>query len=149
MKKLILILSVSFLFLTCNKKSVCDEPNLDCSSIRCIAHFDYFEFRLMDKTTGKDLVFSNDPKYDISEIKLFADVNRTIPLTLTADINKSSLISSDAKTLMYLEIKGTDVYRMDATFGKKDCCSDQVKTLRMNDQSVCTCCDPVISLKIQ
>jgi len=146
---LILLVFVSLVFSCKKSKDQCDEPNLDCSTIRCIAHWDNFDFRLMDKATGIDLVFGTNPKYTANDIKLYADVGRTLLIQFQLDNNSKTILVKTAKQEMYLEIKGTDVYKLTTEFRAETCCSGRVKTLWQDGQMVCTCCSDAISLSIR
>ena len=146
---LILLVFVSLAFSCKKSKSQCDGPDLDCSSIRCIAHWDNFTFRLIDKTTGADLVFGANPKYTASDIKLYSDVGRTFPIQFQLDNNTSTILVMSARQEMYLEIKGTDVYKLTADFISQDCCNSRVRTLWQDGQMVCSCCQEAIPLSIR
>ena len=146
---LILLAFVSLTFSCKKSKSQCDGPDLDCSSIRCIAHWDNFTFRLIDKTTGADLVFGANPKYTANDIKLYADVGRTFPIQFQLDNNTRTILVMSARQEMYLEIKGTDVYKLVVEFRTETCCSSRVKTLWQDGQMVCSCCSDTILLSIQ
>ena len=145
---LIMVLFVA-LVISCRKSGNCDELYLDCSSRECIAYWEYFTFRLMDKTTGADLVFGATPKYTANDIKLYFDVGRTIPIQYQLDNNSKTIKVMTAKQEMYLEIKGTDVYKMTTQFRAETCCSSRVKTLWQDGQMVCSCCSDAISLSIR
>ena len=150
MRSAMILLVLVFLGFSCKKsKNQCNEPDLDCSSIRCIAHWNNFSFKLMDKTTGADLVFGTNPRYTSSDIKLYYDVGRVYPLTLQIDHTSKTISTMTAKPEMFLEIKGTDIYKLTAEFREETCCSDRVTTLRQDGQMVCSCCPDAISLLIR
>ena len=146
---LILLAFVSLVFSCKKSRNQCVEPDLDCSSIRCIAHWDNFTFRLMDKTTGTDLVFGVNPKYTANDIRLYYDVGRTVPIQFQLDNNNKTILVKTAKQEMYLEIKGTDVYKLTTEFRTETCCSNTVKTLWQDGLMVCSCCPDTISLLIR
>jgi len=125
-----------------------EEPKCD-GSIQCIAHWDFFEFRLTDKNTGENLVFGNNPRYQASDIKLFLDAARTYPLNLYFNNSAGKIMAIAAKPKMYLEIKGTDVYQLTAEFRGEDCCAARVKNLWQDGNMICACCDSVISLSVR
>lgn len=150
MRSAMILLVLVFLGFSCKKsKNQCNEPDLDCSSIRCIAHWNNFSFKLMDKTTGADLVFGTNPRYTSSDIKLYYDVGRVYPLTLQIDHTSKTISTMTAKPEMFLEIKGTDIYKLTAEFREETCCSDRVTTLWQDGQMVCSCCPDAISLLIR
>ena len=139
----------TLLFSACKKTKNCEGPDLDCSAIQCIVYWSYFDFRLIDKVTGEDLVFSVNPRYSNNDIKLFADAARSVPIQYTIDNSRKILQTMNAKEEMYLEIKGTDVYKLTADFKVIDCCSNTVKDLWLDGQMICSCCTGAISLTIQ
>ena len=126
----------------------CEGPNLDCSNIRCLAHFDFFDFRVVDKTTGEDLVFGPSPRYNTNDIKLFFDQARTLPMHIQFDQAKKNIQTADAKEVMYLEVKGNSVYKLETVFKLNDCCSNRVKTVWLNGRMLCSCCQDVVALPI-
>lgn len=134
---------------SCRKSKTCEEPKPDCSTIHCIAHFDYFEFRLLDKETGEDLVFSSNPRYITSEIKLFADPGKTMPLSLTADSDRKTFKTGQARENMWLELEGSQVFKLTVSFMINDCCSNRVKSITIDGKTVCSCCDQIIPIKVQ
>ncbi|MGH2553890.1 MAG: hypothetical protein ACRDEB_09240, partial [Chitinophagaceae bacterium] len=62
MRVVFVVIFSSLLFSSCRKAKTCEGPNLDCKAILCIAYWSYFEFRLIDKASGEDLVFSANPR---------------------------------------------------------------------------------------
>jgi len=145
---LVMVLFVA-LVISCRKSGNCDELHLDCSSRECIAYWEYFTFRLIDKTTGADLVFGTNPKYTANDIKLYPDVGRAFPIQFHLDNNKKTILVMSARHEMYLEIKGTDIYKLTVEFREESCCSSRVRTLWQDGQMVCSCCPDVISLLIR
>ncbi len=153
----ILTLIFTLLFYSCEKSATeettltsqsCKEPELDCTNIKCFAYYTYFDFRLVDKTTGADLVFGSDPRYSASDIQLFADPALTSRIALTADNAQKLFRVQFAQSEMYLVVKSTQLYKMNAEFRAIDCCSGRVKTLSVNSQAVCTCCGDAIQIGI-
>jgi hypothetical protein len=148
MKPFLLTIVISFTLLSCEKPDPCDDPKIDCSNIRCFAFWSYFEFKLVDRITGADLVFGTNPKYSINDVKLFADAAKTIPLNLTKDDSKKWLQTMTARAEMFLEIKGIDTYKLTAEFRANDCCSNHVKSLVIDGFVICTCCTEVIPIPV-
>lgn len=130
------------LFFSCSKSESkkCLEFEGDCSRVRCIAHWDYFYFKLFDKTSGADLIFGANPRYTPNDIMLYFDAARTITLPITIDTPNKRLYTRVAEEEMYLSVKNTDVYKLTAEFRGLSCCSAGVENLWMDGQSVCTCC---------
>jgi len=148
MKKVLAAAVIILISFACHKSKNCEGPDLDCSSIRCIAHWYYFDFKLVDKTTGVDIVFGSNPKYTTSDIKLFFDAARTNAIALTADNANKKFSTMTAKSEMYLEIKGTDVYKLTAEFRDNDCCSSSIKVLWQDGAMICSCCNDVIPIGV-
>ena len=150
MRIVLILLALASLVFSCKKSgNPCVGPDLDCSTIRCIAHWDNFDFRLIDKATGTDLVFGTNPKYTTNDIKLYYDVGRTTPIQFQLDNNSKTIKVITARQEMYIEIKGTDVYKLTTEFRAETCCSSRVKTLWQDGQMVCACCSDAISLSIR
>ena len=150
MRTALILLIFVFPAFSCKKsKNQCDESNIDCSAIQCVTHFNYFSFKLRDKTTGADLVFGTSPRYTASDIKLYYDVGRIYSMELQLDNNNKTILSHTARHEMYLEIKGTDVYKLTTEFRTETCCSSRVKALWQDGQMVCSCCTDAISLSIR
>ncbi len=148
MWKFILILTASVSFLSCEREKNCEDPNLDCSNIRCFAFLSHFDFKVVDKTNGNDLVFGSNPRYISGDIKLYADAARTNSIHLTIDNTGKKFMTMFATEEMYLEIKGTDIYKLTAGFREVDCCSNRVKTLRVDGLLACSCCIDAIPVPV-
>ena len=147
--KIIYVLLAFFLFsFSCERTESCEDPKLDCANIRCFAFWSYFEFRIVDKSTGADLVFGNNSRYNSKEVKLFSDAARTIPVSLNIDETNKIFKAMTAREEMYLEIKGTNVYKLTAEFKPNDCCSNRVKGLRMDGEMICSCCTNAIPIPV-
>lgn len=147
MKYIIIISLFLISAISCKKSKTCEEPQLDCSGIRCIANLNYFTFRLIN-SSGDDVVFGTNPKYTSADIKLYSDVARAIPIQITFDASVKKIETNSAKEEMYLQISGGNVYKLSATFMKKECCSNTVKTLSQDGNSVCSCCGTSIPLVV-
>jgi hypothetical protein len=144
------IISVLLSSSACKKSRTvnCAEPELNCAGIMCIAHWDYFDFKLTDKVSGQDLVFGSNPRYTESEVKLFYDAARTIQISITTDTENKKIRCMNARSEMYLEIKGTALYKLNAGFKAVDCCSNRVKSLQVNNILVCDCCAEIINVPV-
>jgi hypothetical protein len=143
------ILTISFLSCGKSKSENCEGPELDCTSIRCLIFASNFDFKVIDNTTGADLVFGSNPRYTSADIELYSDLARSVPLALTFDDNKKIIQTMTAKDEMYLVIKNTDVYKLTAEFKTETCCASRVKSLSIDGQLVCSCCSDVISFSVK
>ncbi|HMU45441.1 MAG TPA: hypothetical protein PKC72_03685 [Chitinophagaceae bacterium] len=150
MKKLFYLLVISFLVNSCDKKtpSNCPEPELDCTTVRCLIYNYNFDFRIVDKNTGADLVFGTSPRYTESDVALFLDAAQTIPVSLTSDAGQKIFSTSQANEVMYLVIAGTTSYKITVDFKKVNCCLSRVKNLSVNGKTVCTCCADAIEVPV-
>lgn len=127
----------------------CDRLAPDCSLFECIAHWDNFNFKLIDKTTGQDLVFGPNPRYTVSDVKIYFDAARVHPMQyLRADSANKKFNVMTGRKEMYLEVKGTDVYKLTAEFRFESCCTSIVKNLWQDGSPICTCCADVIQLPV-
>ena len=139
---------ISILFLSCDKSETCNDFKEDCSTIRCFAFWSYFDFKLVDKVTGADLVSGSNPRYNLTDIKLYFDAAKTAVIPYTFDDTKKSFHVMTAREEMYLEIKGANVYKLLVEFRSTSCCSVIVKTLTIDGQAICTCCKEVIEIPV-
>ncbi|MBL7743559.1 MAG: hypothetical protein JNN00_08825 [Chitinophagaceae bacterium] len=137
-------------FISCHKPRVtaCNEPEPDCSHIVCVAHWDYFNFKLTDKVTGKDLLFGTNPRYTTGEVRIFSDAARTSPINFFTDTVNKKLVCMNARGVMYLEIAGNAVYKLTAEFKSAGCCSARIKFLQVDNSIICTCCSDVIAVPV-
>jgi hypothetical protein len=143
MKKYILLLLVVTLAFSC-KKSKGDSED-DCN-INCFIYQTQFNFRLVDKVTGQDLVFGANPRYTTSDVQVFFDAAGTLPMNgMQADAATKSFRTTFAKTTMYLKVVGT-TYKLDVTFRENGCCSSIVETLKVDGVSLCSHCNEVIGI---
>ena len=150
MRTLLLVFVFNLFFFSCKKSgsNACEEPDLNCAGINCLVHLAYFEFRLVDRNTGADLVFGANPRYSISDVELFSDEAHTTPLTLIADGSRGLFSCKNGEDEMYLVIDGTTTYRLNAVYRTIDCCTTRVKTLQVAGQTLCGCCADVINVGI-
>jgi len=133
-----------------SKTSNCSELDLNCSAVLCPAIADWrnFDFKLIDKVSGKDLVFGSNPRYIPSDIKLFFDAALTSQINITIDMANKKFSCMTAKNEMYLEMKGTAVYKLNAGFKAESCCNARVKSLQVNNIVVCDCCANIINVPV-
>lgn len=150
MRKITLVLLIAVLTISsCKKTKItnCDEKEIKCDYI-CFVYWRIFEFKLIDKNNGEDLLFGMAPRYTSGEVKLFYDAARTRQAPTTFDNNNKKLVCMMGSEELYLEIKGAKVYKIKAEFRGESCCNGRVKTLKVDNASVCTCCDDVIKIGI-
>lgn len=149
MRIILVLLIFCLLSLSCHKSQNCEEPNMDCSTVRCFALIINFDFRLVDKNTGTDLVFGTNPRYTIHDIRLFSDAALSATIPLTVDSTKKIFQTSFASSEMWLEINGANVYKLNADFITVTCCSQKVKNLSLDGRMICTCCSDAIDVPVQ
>lgn len=148
MRNFLFTLLLVFSILSCEKNETCHEPKMKCDNIRCFAFLSHFDFKIVDKTNGNDLVFGTNPRYQIADIKLYFDAARTLPIPLTIDNTGMKFKTMFSKEEMYLEVKGTDVYKLTAEYREVDCCSNRVKTLLVDGLMVCSCCTDAVPVPV-
>lgn len=149
--RFILVFFVLIILASCKKSANSNCDDVECKSVvQCLVFWSYFEFRLTDKHTGEDLVFGNNPRYQLSDIKIFYDAARTLPINnLHTDNAARKITVMTARPEMYLEIKGTDVYKLTAEFKGAGCCASRVKNLWQDGKMVCSCCNDIITLAVR
>lgn len=125
----------------------CSPAEPDCTGFACLVHWYYFDFKLVDKTNGQDLLFGPSPRYSLSEVKLFSDEARTIAVSYTANTTDQRLKVQMATPQLFLQV-GSAVYRLDLEFRLDQCCESRVKNIRIDNQSICTCCAAVINVPV-
>lgn len=142
-KYIILLLAVTSLF-ACKKSNGDDEQA--CEYV-CIVHHYNFDFRLVDKNTGADLVFGANPRYSTADIKLFYDAAGAYPINIAANTSARAFGTFLGTQTMYLKV-GTTTYKLDATYRGLDCCSSIVETLKIDGVNVCTHCSAIIEIPV-
>lgn len=152
MKLSLFALVLATLTFSCGKDSndsaQCAERELECGDVRCIVINNYLDFRLVDNTSGADLLFGESPRYSISDVALYADAARTQPIALTSDPSAKLLKTAFAQGEMTLVIGGTASYKITADFKKLECCSNRVKNLSVDGRSVCVCCSDAVAIPV-
>jgi hypothetical protein len=151
MRNLFIVCSLILLSTSCNKSdktTQCPEPTLDCASVTCLLRTSIFEFRLVDKASGADLVFGSSPRYTSANIKLYSDAAHTVELPIVIDASAKMIRTVKATSTMYLVISGAKTYKLDADFKNVDCCTTRVKNLTEDGVRRCTCCGDIIDLPV-
>lgn len=152
MKTRLFALVLSVLSFSCDKddkNNTCPEPQPDCTGIVCILQNYNFDFRVVDKNSGADLVWGPNPRYIESDIALFADQAGTQPIPFSADAAERVFRTGFAEPEMYLIIAGTDIYKLGAEFRVESCCNSRVKNLDVNGQELCSCCGNGIEIPVE
>lgn len=145
MKKYILLLLAITIAFSCKKSK---DNNEDDCNINCFIYQTQFNFRLVDKVTGQDLVFGANPRYTTSDVQVFFDAAGTTPMSgMQADTATRSFRTIFAKTSMYLKVGGA-TYKLDAAFRENGCCSSIVETLKVDGVSLCSHCNEVIEIPV-
>ena len=125
--KNILLILFAALFFSCkkNKDVAYNCPNnLKCGNIQCIAFWSNFNFTIIDKATGNDLIFGNNPSIPTSDIKLFYKANTQNEISKITDVASKSLRIITARDTMALQIKNEPLKTITVKlFCPKDCCS--------------------------
>lgn len=151
-KYLFLLMAVAMAFSSCKKSKdknngPCGDPLPECGDMMCLVYWYDFDFRIVDKATGADLVFGANPRYTVNDIKLFYDAAGTHPIQLAVDTPGKKFYTKTANEQMYLIIN-SQVYDIDIVFKGVTCCSAQVRDLKIDNQVICTCCTDVIGVPV-
>lgn len=145
MKKYILLLLLVTMAFSCKKSKDNDDTN-ECL-INCFIHVSQFNYRLVDKTTGADLVFGANPRYTPGDVQLFFDAAGTAPIHLMTDTTAKAFKTLFGKATMYLKVGGI-TYKVDVTWRELDCCTSIVETLKIDGVSVCVHCNEIIEIPV-
>jgi hypothetical protein len=150
MKKIIIISLLAIISFSCKKKTDnnCADADLDCSAINCFLITYDLKFRVTDKITGADLVFGTNPRYTTGDIKLYYDAAAIHPINLQIDANAKLFSTVMARNEMWLVIKGGTPYKLNASFRVVGCCSQVLRSLNINGQSLCTCCGDSVNIPV-
>jgi hypothetical protein len=122
------LLAFCLLFFSCEKQ---EENRYDCgptpmcADIRCVAFWSNLNFSVVDKTTGKDLIFGSNPTLTPADVKLFVKSNspyRQVPTF--ADSSSGIMRTMTASDTMAIQIKNEPLqYIVVKTFCRNECCS--------------------------
>ncbi len=142
-----IVLIMLVLIAVCSSCKKSKDAGSGCANLGC-SYSEIFAFRLVDKTTGADVMFGSNPPYTPNDIKLFYDAGRTTPLQFFADSTGKFIITHIEKD-MYLEIKGTDIYKLSVTGLSVTCCGKIIKEMWQDEKLLCSSCAYVISVPIK
>jgi hypothetical protein len=149
LKNFTILIFVLVASISCKKSTNngCSDVDLNCAGINCLIFNEHFDFRIVDKNTGEDLVFGPSPRYDVSDVTLFADEAHNTPLPMTTDAGNKLFSTLKAKTQMFLVVDGKN-YRLTAKLLGETCCSSRVRQLSIDGQEICSCCSNAIELPV-
>jgi hypothetical protein len=129
MKHLFLIILASLsLFVSCKKKSEqgyqC-KTDLICPAVVCVAYWSNLHFTIVDKATGRDLLFGSNPTLTAVDIKLYKKQNSPYTeVPVIVDNNKKQLYTLQAADTMALQIKnGSLQFLVVKKFCADECCA--------------------------
>lgn len=129
MKHLPLIILASLsLFVSCKKKAEqgyqC-KTDLICAAVVCVAYWSNLHFTVVDKTTGKDLVFGTNPSLTAADIKLYKKQNSPYTeVPVLFDNDKKRLYTLHAADTMALQIKNESLqFLVVKKFCADECCA--------------------------
>ena len=124
---LIILASLS-LFVSCKKKSEqgyqC-KTDLICPAVVCVAYWSNLHFTIIDKATGRDLLFGSNPTLTAADIKLYRKQNSPYTeVPVLVDNNKKRLFTLQASDTMALQIKNEALqYLLMKKFCADECCA--------------------------
>ncbi|HLP36833.1 hypothetical protein [Lacibacter sp.] len=129
MKHLLLIILASLsLFVSCKKKSEqgyqC-KTDLICPAVVCVAYWSNLHFTIVDKATGRDLLFGSNPTLTPADIKLYKKQNSPYTeVPVLVDNDKKRLFTLQAADTMALQIKnGSLQFLVMKKFCADECCA--------------------------
>ena len=129
MKHLLLIILASFsLFVSCKKKSEqgyqC-KTDLVCPAVVCVAYWSNLHFTIVDKATGRDLLFGSNPTLTAADIKLYRKQNSPYTeVPVLVDNDKKRLFTLQASDTMALQIKNESLHFLVVKkFCADECCA--------------------------
>ena len=124
---LIILASLS-LFVSCKKKSEqgyqC-KTDLICPAVVCVAYWSNLHFTIVDKATGRDLLFGSNPTLTAADIKLYKKQNSPYTeVPVLVDNDKKRLFTLQAADTMALQIKnGSLQFLVVKKFCADECCA--------------------------
>lgn len=124
---LIILASLS-LFVSCKKKSEQSyqcKTDLICPAVVCVAYWSNLHFTIVDKATGRDLLFGANPTLTAADIKLYKKQNSPYTeVPVLVDNNKKRLFTLQASDTMALQIKNEALqYLLVKKFCADECCA--------------------------
>lgn len=128
MKHLLIILALLSLFVSCKKKSEqgyrC-KTDLICPAVVCVAYWSNLHFTIIDKATGRDLLFGSNPTLTAVDIKLYRKQNSPYTeVPVLVDNDKKRLYTLQAGDTMALQIKNEALqYLLVKKFCADECCA--------------------------
>lgn len=96
-----------------------------CAAIQCVAFWSNLNFSIVDKTTGKDLIFGTNPTLTPADVKLFVKSNSPYrQITSFVDSSTNIMRTLTASDTMAIQIKNEPLqYIVVKTFCNNECCS--------------------------
>jgi hypothetical protein len=124
--KILLSAAIIILFFSCkkNKPAVtqCNNPVI-CGDINCFAFWRLFNFTIIDKVSGNNLVFGSTATLSPLDVKLYYN-NTQNEITKIVDTASKSFMIFAANDTMLLKIKNEPLKTIIVkTFCAKECCS--------------------------
>lgn len=90
----------------------------------CLVTWSYLVFSIVDKTTGKDLIFGPNPTLTPADVKVFGKSNSPYIQTATLADSFTHLIRTLACDTMAIQIKNEPLqYIIVKTFCRNECCN--------------------------
>lgn len=128
-RKILTIALLSSLLIACQKQK--DDEQYDCgpvpmcANIQCVAFLSNFNFTIVDKTTGTDLLFGNNPTLTPADIKLFIKSNSPYTqVTALPDQSTKAIKTIFGSDTMAIQIKNEPLkFIAVKNFCSPECCS--------------------------
>lgn len=97
---------------------------MPCGDIQCVAFHSNFSVRLVDKSTGNNLLFGVNPLLTSSDIKFYYNAATQFPINKHIDTINETVNLLAAKEIMGLQLKSDPVKQINIkTFCEDGCCS--------------------------
>ena len=147
------VLVVCCLFFSCEKNeepvSYNCGPTTICAAIQCIAFWSNFSFSIVDRNTGKDLIFGSNATLTPADVKLFVKSNSPYRQIMSfADSTTNSLRTMSAGDTMAIQIKNEPLqYMLVKTFCTNECCSRSAVEILYEGQLLTADKNKVIRIK--
>lgn len=125
--KILLSVAIIVLFFSCKKNKDAGykcSMSVFCGDVYCITSYNNFNFRLVDKNTGNNLLFGATPILNTNDVKLYTNNNTQFQINKYADTLSQSLQVMYASEMMSLQIKNEPLKQISIkTFCDYACCS--------------------------
>lgn len=135
--------------------SNCTTKDNLCEAVLCDAPSAYLRIRYIDGDTNRDLLFSENPAYQLSDLKIRSSTyGGTLPFKIDSsekDHRYISILSQGNETItLKLGNRNADEISIESQVVKQDCCGSlEITRLMLNQDVVCRNCVPLQTIVIK